>query len=301
MSMTAVRDQQRLPAPGVPVPLVLPVRSRRRQVRRSQIVVHITLIIVALAAVLPMIWCVFASFKYFRELVSSSDLFPHVWTLHSYDTVFGLTQIWSGFRNSIVVTCSVTAAAVFTSVLEGYVFAKFDFPLKSVLFVALLATMMVPFIVVLIPLFLILKNFGLVDQLAGIIVTGLFSTFGIFMLRQFMFNIPSELIDSGRIDGAGEWRIFFRLIVPLSLSPMAALGIFVFLATWNDFLWPSVVLTNSDRQTLPVVINGLQGLFWTQYDYLITAAVVTLIPLMICYLFGSRYMIEGIAMTGMKL
>jgi multiple sugar transport system permease protein len=301
MSMTTVRDQQQLPAPGVSVPLVLPVRSRRRQVRRSQIVVHITLIIVALAAVLPMIWCVFASFKYFRELVSSSDLFPHVWTLHSYDTVFGLTQIWSGFRNSIVVTCSVTAAAVFTSVLEGYVFAKFDFPLKSVLFVALLATMMVPFIVVLIPLFLILKNFGLVDQLAGIIVTGLFSTFGIFMLRQFMFNIPSELIDSGRIDGAGEWRIFFRLIVPLSLSPMAALGIFVFLATWNDFLWPSVVLTNSDRQTLPVVINGLQGLFWTQYDYLITAAVVTLIPLMICYLFGSRYMIEGIAMTGMKL
>jgi multiple sugar transport system permease protein len=270
-------------------------------VHRGQVVVHTVLIIVALTAVLPMVWCVFASFKHFLELVSSTSLLPHVWTLDSYKTVLGLTYLWTGFRNTLIVSCCVTAAAVFTSTLEGYVFAKFDFPLKNALFVTLLATIMVPFIVVMIPLFLILNDFGLVNQLAGIIVTGLFSTFGIFMLRQFMHNIPSELLDSGRIDGAGEWRIFFRLIVPLSLSPMAALGIFVFLATWNDLLWPSVVLTSSDRQTLPVVIAGLEGLFWTQYDYLITAAVVTVIPLMICYLFGSRYMIEGITMTGMKL
>jgi ABC-type glycerol-3-phosphate transport system permease component len=263
--------------------------------------VHIILIIVTLAALLPAVWCVFASFKHFRELVSSTDLFPHVWTLDSYKTVLGLSNLWSGFRNTIVVTFSVTVAAVFTSTLEGYVFAKFDFPFKNVLFVALLATMMVPFIVVLIPLFLILKDFGLVNQIAGIIVTGLFSTFGIFMLRQFMFNIPTELIDSGRIDGASEWRIFFRLIIPLSLSPMAALGIFVFLGSWNDFLWPTVVLTNSDRQTLPVVIAGLTGLYWTQFDYLITAAVISMVPLVLCYLFGSRYMIEGIAMTGMKI
>jgi ABC-type glycerol-3-phosphate transport system permease component len=301
MSMTTVHDDTHASAAGVPLSSTLPGRSRRVHVHWNQVAVHTILIIVALAALLPMIWCVFASFKHFRELVSSTDLFPHVWTLDSYKVVFGLTYLWTGFRNTIIVTFSITAVAVFTSTLEGYVFAKFDFPFKGVLFVALLATMMVPFIVVLIPLFLILKDFGLVNQLAGIIVTGLFSTFGIFMLRQFMFNIPSELLDSGRIDGASEWRIFFELIIPLSLSPMSALGIFIFLGAWNDFLWPSVVLTNSDRQTLPVVINGLQGLFWTQYDYLITAAVVSVVPLMICYLFGSRYMIEGVAMTGMKL
>jgi ABC-type glycerol-3-phosphate transport system permease component len=298
MSMSTVHDPRAVPAT---VATARPARPRRRRVDWSQGALHFILIIIALVAVMPMVWCFFASFKYFHELVSSSDLLPHVWTLHSYDTVFGLTDIWTGFRNSIIVTCSVTISAVFTSVLEGYVFAKFDFPLKNVLFIALLSTMMIPFIVVLIPLFLILKDFGLVNQLAGIIVTGLFSTFGIFMLRQFMFNIPSELLDSGRIDGASEWRIFFQLIIPLSTSPMAALGVFIFLGTWNDFLWPSVVLTSSDRQTLPVVIQGLQGLFWTQYDFLITAAVVTLIPVMICYLFASKYMIEGIAMTGIKL
>jgi ABC-type glycerol-3-phosphate transport system permease component len=299
MIVTPVHDQAHTPATGVP--LSSAVSRHRRRIQGGQLTVHLILIIVALVAVLPMIWCVFASFKYFRELVSSPDLLPHTWTLHNYDTVFGLSELWSGFRNSIIVTCSVTVAAVFTSVLEGYVFAKFNFPLKNLLFITLLATMMVPFIVVLIPLFLILTDFHMVNQLSGVIVTGLFSTFGIFMLRQFMFNIPSELIDSCRIDGASEWRIFFQLIVPLSRSPMAALGIFTFLGVWNDFLWPSVVLTNSDRQTLPVVVAGLQGLFWTNYDYLITAAVVTLVPLMICYLIGSRYMIEGIAMTGMKL
>jgi multiple sugar transport system permease protein len=301
MSMTTLPDKTQAPATGEPVRLARVRRSQRLHVPWGQVAVHVILIIIALAAVLPLVWCVFASFKHFRELVSSTALFPHVWTLDSYKTVLGLTNLWTGFRNTIIVTFSVTAAAVFTSVLEGYVFAKFDFPFKSVLFVALLATMMVPFIVVLIPLFLILKDFGLVNQLTGIIVTGLFSTFGIFMMRQFMHNIPSELLDSGRIDGAGEWRIFFQLIIPLSMSPMAALGIFIFLGTWNDFLWPSVVLTSSDRQTLPVVIAGLTGLYWTQFDYLITAAVITVIPLMICYLFGSRYMIEGIAMTGMKL
>ncbi len=298
MSMTTVRDQTPVAATSVST---LATRAHRPHVSSSQLLLHLILIFVALVAVMPMVWCVFASFKHFTELVSSSDLLPHTWTLHSYQTVFGLTNLWTGFRNSIIVTCAVTISAVFTSVLEGYVFAKFNFPFKNVLFIALLSTMMIPFIVILIPLFLILKDFGLVNQLAGVIVTGLFTTFGIFMLRQFMFNIPSELLDSGRIDGASEWRIFFQLIIPLSKSPMAALGVFIFLGTWNDFLWPSVVLTSSDRQTLPVVIAGLQGLFWTQYDYLITAAVVTLVPLMICYIFASRYMIEGIAMTGIKL
>jgi ABC-type glycerol-3-phosphate transport system permease component len=300
MSMSTLGDRPQSTT-GVPVSQALAVRSRRRPVPWGQVVLHVILICLALAAVLPLVWCVFASFKYFKELVSSTDLLPHVWTLHSYQGVFGLSNLWSGFRNTVIVTFSVTVATIFTSTLEGYVFSKFDFPGKNVLFVALLATMMIPFAVIMIPLYLTISGMGLNNQLAGVIVTGLFSTFGIFMMRQFMFNVPSELIDSGRIDGASEWRIFFQIVVPLSFSPMAALGIFTFLGVWNDFLWPSIVLTTQDRETLPLVVAGLQGYFWQQFDYLIAAAVVTVIPLMIAYLFGSKYMIQGIAMTGLKM
>jgi len=282
-------------------PTALVRRSRRVRVQWSQITLHAVLIFFALVAVMPLVWCLFASFKHLGEIVSSTALLPKVWTLDNYREVFRLQALWSGFRNTSIVTLSVTTIIVFTSTLEGYVFAKFNFPGKDLLFVTLLATMMIPFIVTLIPLYLIVSGFGLTNHLTGIIITGLFSTFGIFMLRQFMFNLPSELLDSGRIDGASEWRIFFQIIVPLSTGPMAALGIFVFLGTWNDFLWPSIVLTTQDRQTLPVVITGLQGLYWSNYDYLITAAVVTVVPLMIAYLFGSRYMIQGIAMTGLKM
>lgn len=275
--------------------------ARRKPIPWDQVALHLILIIIALTAVLPLVWCVFASFKHFRELLTSTDLLPHVWTLDSYKAVINLNSIWSGFRNTIIVTVSLTAVIVFTSVAAGYVFAKFEFPGKNILFVFLLATMMIPFVVVMIPLFLIITGMGLNDSLGGIIVTGLFSTFGIFMLRQFLFSVPTELLDSGRIDGASEWRIFFQIVIPLATSPMAALGIFVFLGTWNDFLWPSIVLVSQNNQTLPIIMNGLQGLYYTQYDYLITAAVVTVVPLMVAYLFGSRHMIQGIAMTGLKM
>jgi ABC-type glycerol-3-phosphate transport system permease component len=119
-------------------------------------------------------------------------------------------------------------------------------------------------------------------------------------MRQFMGNIPFELLEAARIDGSSEWRIFFQMVIPLSASPMAALSILIFLGVWNDFLWPSVVLSDQDKQTLPLILNGLQGYYQTQYDYLIAAAILTVIPLMIAYLFGSKYMIRGIAMTGLK-
>lgn len=298
---SSFHDQAQPAAQAGPVALAMVQRSRRKPVPWDQIALHVILVIVALGAVLPLVWCIMGSFKHFKELVSSTDLFPHVWTLDNYKTVFGLANLWSGFLNTIIVTTCVVGSTVFTSALEGYVFAKFTFPGKNILFITLLAIMMIPFAVVMIPLYLIVSGMGLTNQLAGIIVTGLFSTFGIFMLRQFMFSIPTELLDSGRIDGASEWRIFLQIVMPLSLSPMAALGIFVFLGAWNDFLWPSIVLTTPGRQTISLVMSGLMGYFWLQYDLMIAAAVVSLVPLMLAYIFGSRYMIEGIAMTGLKM
>src|SRR6185437_1698500 len=186
------------------------------------------------------------------------------------------------------------------STMAGYVFAKYRFPGKELLFLVLLATLMVPFVVLLVPLYITISHAGLSDSLAGVIVTGFYSPFGIFMMRQFILTLPLELLEAARIDGASEWRIFGQIVIPLSASPAAALSIFIFLGTWNDYLWPFVVLTSPGNQTLPLFLTGLQGLFITRYDYLIAAGVLTSIPLMVAYVFGSKYMIRGVAMTGLK-
>jgi len=278
----------------------VPRRRRAPRLRSGQVVLHAVLIVAALIALAPLVWCIFASFKPYKELLTSRDLLPHVWSLHSYRTVFGLTNLWTGFGNTVIVTVSVTVVSVGTSTMVGYVFAKYRFWGKDVLFFLLLATLMVPFAVILVPLYLTVSHLGLADQLGGVIVTGFFSTFGIFLMRQFMMSLPYELLEAARIDGASEWRTFAQIVIPLSASPMAALAIFIFLGVWNDYLWPLVVLTSTNHQTLPLVLAGLQGYYQTQYDYLIAAAIVTVIPLMIAYIFGSKYMIRGIAMTGLK-
>ena len=242
----------------------------------------------------------FGSFKAYHDLMESHDLLPRHWTLSAYQYVLGLTGLWTSFRNTIVVTLSITFVSVLTSTMAGYVFAKYRFPGKDLLFVVLLATLMVPFAVVLVPLYITISHVGLSDSLAGVIVTGFFSTFGIFMMRQFMMSLPTELLEAARIDGASEWRIFSQIVIPLSASPAAALSIFIFLGVWNDYLWPFVVLTSPSNQTLPLFLSGLQGLFITRYDYLLAAGLLSSIPLMLAYLFGSKYMIRGVAMTGLK-
>jgi ABC-type glycerol-3-phosphate transport system permease component len=278
----------------------MPVRRRRLRLRLPQVALYVVLSVGVLLALVPLIWAVFGSFKAFKELMESRALLPNHWTLDAYQYVMGLSGIWTGFRNTVIVTVSVTGVSVVTSTMAGYVFAKYNFPGKDLLFVVLLATLMVPFVVILVPLYITISDWGFSDSLSGVIVTGFFSTFGIFMMRQFMLSLPTELLEAARIDGGSEWRIFAQIVIPLSASPAAALGIFIFLGTWNDYLWPFVVLTSPSNQTLPLFLSGLQGLFITRYDYLIAAGVLSSIPLMVAYLFGSKYMIRGVAMTGMK-
>jgi multiple sugar transport system permease protein len=141
---------------------------------------------------------------------------------------------------------------------------------------------------------------GLANSLGGIIITGLLSTFGIFMMRQFMESIPYELLDASRIDGASEWRIFAQIILPLSGAPLAALAVFTFLGNWDSYLWPLVVLSSPEKQTLPLVLAGLRNLWWTRYEMWSAGSMLTVIPVMVLYSFASKYFIQGIAMTGLK-
>jgi multiple sugar transport system permease protein len=275
-------------------------KPRAPRVEKDQILAHAVLIVATFVAVAPLVWCIFASFKPFKEVMESGTLLPHTWTLASYKSVLGLSNLWIGFRNTVVVSFTITVVSVLTSTLAGFVFAKYNFWGKEQLFLLLLATLMVPFAVILVPLYITIGSMGLSNQLGGVIITGLCNTFGIFLMRQFMGSIPFEMLEAARIDGTSEWRIFFQMVIPLSASPMAALAILIFLGVWNDYLWPLVVLSTQDNQTLPLILAGLQGYYIERYDYLIAAAILTVIPLMTAYLFGSKYMIRGIAMTGLK-
>jgi multiple sugar transport system permease protein len=266
----------------------------------SQLASHAVLLFVSLLAIVPFVWMFFASFKTFKDLVSNPGMLPQIWTVANYVEIISRVNFPIAFLNSAIAATMVTATTLLTSAALGFIFAKYRFWGKEILFFILLATMMVPFAVVLVPLYLTITGFGLANNLGGIIITGLWSSFGMFMLRQFMETIPSELIDAARIDGASEGRIFFQIILPLSGAPLAALGIFAFLGNWDSYLWPLVVLSSPDRQTLPLVLAGLRNLWWTRYEMWSAGSMLTVIPVMLIYGMASRYFIRGIAMTGLK-
>ncbi|MHB1296260.1 MAG: carbohydrate ABC transporter permease [Anaerolineae bacterium] len=266
----------------------------------SQAALHVLLTLIALSCFVPFIWLVTASFKTYRELVSSRAIFPKEWTLANYEQMIGMTNFLSAFRNSTYLAVTQTIAVVFTSVYMGYIFSKYNFPAKELFFTILLSTMMVPFTVVMVPLYLTMSNLQLLDSLNGILITSLWSTFGIFMMRQYMESIPGDLIDAARIDGASEFRILFRLIVPLAAAPMGALAVFNFLGSWDSLMWPMIVLRSRDLATLPILLNMLRGMWWTRYEIWAAGSMLTVAPVMILYSFASKFFIKGIAMTGLK-
>ena len=276
---------------------VRPIRIRQRG---TAAVPHVILFIACFLAVAPFVWSFFGSFKPFKELISSKYILPHVWTTAHYDEIINRAHFLDAFKNSVVVSTLMTAACLFTSSTLGYIFAKYRFRGKNLLFGLMVSTLFVPFVVLLVPLYITMGKLGLINNIGGVIILGLWTSLGIFMMRQFMSGIPDELIDAARIDGASEWRVFLRVVLPLATAPLAALGILVFLGSWDNFLWPSVILTSPENQTLPLLLSGLKNLYWSRYDLWSAGSMLTVIPVMIVYLFASKYFIRGVAMTGLK-
>lgn len=274
------------------------ITSPWRNLRQG--ILHVFLGFMAIVALFPFVWMVFASFKPFKELVQSKALLPINWTTENYTEILTRVNFEVAVVNSIYSAVTVTVITLLTSSALGFIFAKYRFWGKEYLFILLLSTMMVPFAVVLVPLYITIGDLNLVNKLWGFIITGLWSTFGVFLMRQFMEVIPYEYLDAARIDGASEWRIFFTIIIPLSTSPMAALGIFAFLANWDSFLWPLVVLNTPDKQTLPLLLAGLRSIYWARYDMWSAGSVMTTVPIIVVYAFASKYFIRGMALTGIK-
>jgi multiple sugar transport system permease protein len=265
--------------------------------------VGLLIIIGAVIMAFPFIWMVLTSVKHSEEIYRLPiTLLPDdPLNFKNYVTVFERQPFLRFFLNSTIISLSCTAVSLLFSSLSGFAFAKYHFPGKEVLFfVFILAALMIPFEVILIPLYLLFNKLGLVNTYIGIAGPSLLSAIGVFIMRQFIVSIPDDYIDAARIDGYSELGIFFRIILPMSLPALATLGTIKFIWSWNDFLWPLVMVTTEDMRTVMLGLSTYTGMWHTDYTVVTAAAFLSVIPLLIIYLFLQNFVIEGMTMTGLK-
>jgi multiple sugar transport system permease protein len=292
------------PAPGTPLAEQLsdlPDKPVRHRVSRRALL-HVALIAGLILMVGPFVWMTLGSFKTTGELRQLPPTFiPENPTLDNYDQLFERLDFPRYFFNSTVVALAVTAGNLLFCSMLGYALAKLEFPGKRVLFGLMLATLMVPSIVTFMPLFVLESNMNLNNIHLGLILPFVAGALGAFLMRQFISGIPDELIDAARIDGAGEYRIFFRIILPLCGPALATLAILTFLGSWNAFLWPLVSASTEDMYTLPVAVALFSiGQQQSNVALQMAGAVVVVLPVVVLFFAMQRYIIQGIATTGIK-
>ena len=227
------------------------------------------------------------------------DFSPANFSLNNYIRTFEAVPFGRYYLNSVVVSVSVTTVQILISSLAAFAFARLRFRGREAIFLFYLATLMIPFPVTLIPNFLIIKNFGWYDTYLALIVPGLFSVFSTFLLRQYYRGIPLDFDEAASMDGASSLRIWWQIIVPLSGPVLATLAIFVFQGVWNDFLWPLVVTTSENMRTIPVGLAAFVGQYSTAWDLLMAGSVIALLPVLVIYVLGQKWFVQGIALSGM--
>ncbi|MFZ7942242.1 carbohydrate ABC transporter permease [Neobacillus sp. 19] len=250
--------------------------------------------------IIPYLWMVLSSLKGNLEIISSTSILPHKVTFEGYKTVFQDAPFVRWLFNSLFTATIITVATVFSSALSGYIFAKFRFAGKQMIFLVVIATMMIPPQILMIPTYLIIYKLGLIDQLSAVILPSLVSAFGVFLARQAIQELPYDLIESARIDGAGEYFIFYRIILPLVRPMLSALAIFTFMAAWNNYVWPLIVLNDEEKMTLPLALVFFNGSHVTNYNIVMSASVLIMIPVFIVFLIFQKQFVKGLALTGFK-
>ena len=277
--------------------LVLGTRNRRYL---ADAATYVLLIVMGLISILPLLWMVSTSFKQTKELyVFPPQFIPPQPTVQNYLDL-AKYGIFTALRNSVFVATTVTAIVVLSSALAGYAFAKLKFPAGEAVFILILCGLMVPWEVIVIPLFIFVARLGWPNTFQGIILPMCASPFGIFVMRQFLLSMPSELLDAARIDGASEMKIFWRLVLPLTKPALAALSTLVFLGAWNNFLWPLLVTSRTEMRVLPVAIALFRQEFSSSYGLMMAAATVGFVPMLALYLGFQRYFVQGITLSGLK-
>lgn len=290
---------------SVAIPQDKPSIAVNQMPRRNRVLenlpIYIVLIVLALFFVLPLIWMLSTSLKPFREVLQTNWL-PIQPTLENFTGIFSdpSVPVYNWFGNSLLIATVFTVLVLVVDSLAGYAYARMEFAGRDIIFGLMLATLVMPGLMFLIPNYLTIAQLGWINQYQGVILPGLAGVFGVFYMRQFYQGIPRELEEAARIDGANSWQIFFYIALPLSSGALATLGVLSFMTSWNDFLWPLLVLTDRIKQTLPAGLATLQGQYTFDYGKLMAGAAVTAIPVLVIYVFLQRYIVESVKTTGLK-
>jgi multiple sugar transport system permease protein len=269
--------------------------------RGGRIATNLGLAALAAVTIAPLLWMLSASFMPTGEANTwPPRFFPSRPTIEHYVTLFTRLELARYSVNSAIVALGTTAISLVVNATAGYAFAKLRFRERERLFRFLLGALVIPAQVAMLPLFLLLKFMGLVNTYWGVMIPGMASILGIFLIRQYALSIPDDLLDAARLDGAGELRIFTSIVLPVIAPVLVTLGIFTFMATWNDFMWPLIVLSDDSRYTLPVAVANLSGEHVQDTELMMAAAVVTIIPVLLAFLMLQRFYIQGILAGSVK-
>lgn len=285
----------------------LPARTTRRSRRwrsasRVALLSYVLLGIGAITTLFPFAWMLSTSLKaeqYVMQVPPQWIPNPIVW--NNYVEIWDLVPLAAGFRNSATIAVLGTIGVLLSSSIAGFAFAKLDFPGREVLFMCTLATMMIPAAVLLVPQFLLFRELNWIDTLKPLIVPSFFgAAFETFFFRQYFRTIPDDLIDAAEVDGASFFHIYRAIVLPLSGPVLATLGLFAFMWRWNDYMGPLIYLHSTEKQTLPVMISTFQSQYTSDYPRMMAVAVLSILPIVVAFLFAQRRFIEGITMTGLK-
>jgi multiple sugar transport system permease protein len=269
--------------------------------RASDVWVHAGLALLTAFSLAPLLWMLSVSFMAPGEASHAPPpLLPSAPTLDNYRALFERLGVGRYFANSVVVSLAITVASLLVNAAAGYAFAKLRFRGRDRLFQVLLAALVIPTQVAMLPLFLLMKGLGLVDHFGGVVLPALASVFGIFLVRQSARAIPDELLEAARIDGAGEARIFFTIVLPLLRPALATLAVFTFMGSWNDFMWPLIVLTDDRNHTLPIALAGLSREHIQDVEMMMAGAVVTVLPVLLLFVALQRHYLRGLMMGSIK-
>ena len=271
--------------------------------RIGKFIAFAILLTLSLVALLPFLWMIFGSFKTGREIRQiPPTFFPAQFNFDNYKTIFTDKNLplLLFYKNSAIIAIANVIQVLFTSSLFGYIFAKFDFRGKNILFWFILATMMIPAQLTMIPGYLILAKLGLINKLLALIIPSAIDAFGIFLFRQFAKSIPNDLLDAARVDGASEFRIYWSIALPQLGPALATFGMLTFMFNWNAYLWPLIVLTEQKVRTLPIILTWYANQHTNQLHLTMAASVLVILPVLLVFLLAQRWIVRGITLTGVK-
>ncbi len=275
--------------------------GNKLQIRIAQVLVNAVLLFAVFLLIMPYLYMISASFKEGSEIFSIPiKILPDGLYMGNYELLFGETNFSRWFLNSVFVSLSRMAIAILVSLMAGYAFAKFDFRFKNLLFILVLATLTLPIYVLIVPLYDMMVTLGWTDRYVALILPFAAQAIGVFLARQYLLSIPDEILDAARVDGANEWVVFWRVVLPISTPVMAVLGILFFTTAWNDFIWPLVVMTEDSKFPVALGLPTLLGPYSQEYGAVMAGSFLSTLPIIIVFLIAQRRFIEALTAGAVK-